>query len=66
MRYKFYYDESYHDPAITQKDGVQNIDLEDASVYFSLCIVGISSDKLEDFINEYTLLENRHKKKNWR
>lgn len=63
MRYKFYYDESYHDPAITQKDGVQNIDLEDASVYFSLCIVGISSDKLEDFINEYTLLENRHKKK---
>lgn len=63
MRYKFYYDESYHDPAITQKDGVQNIDLEDASVYFSLCIVGISSDKLEDFINDYTLLENRHKKK---
>lgn len=63
MRYKFYYDESYHDPAITQKDGVQNIDLEDASVYFSLCIVGISSDKLEDFINEYTLLENKHKKK---
>ena len=63
MRYNFYYDESYHDPAITQKDGVQNIDLEDASVYFTLCIVGISSDKLEDFINEYTLLENKHKKK---
>lgn len=63
MKYKFYYDESYHDPAITQKDGVQNIDLEDASVYFTLCIVGISSDKLEDFISEYTLLENKYKKK---
>lgn len=63
MRYNFYYDESYHDPTITQKNGIQNINAEDASVYFTVCIVGISSDKLEDFINEYTLLENRHKKK---
>ena len=51
MRYNFYYDESYHEPAITQKDGVQNINLEDASVYFTVCIVGISGDRLEDFIN---------------
>lgn len=63
MRYNFYYDESYHDPAITQKNGIQNINAEDASVYFTVCIVGISSDKLEDFINEYTLLENKYKKK---
>lgn len=63
MKYKFYYDESYHDPAITQKSGVQNISNKDASLYFTVCIIGIEENKHDSLIEEYLKLEKKYKKK---
>lgn len=63
MKYKFYYDESYHDPAVTQKFGIQNISDKDASLYFTVCIIGIEENRHDSFIEEYLKLENKYKKK---
>lgn len=45
----FYYDEAYHDLSITQKDGVQNIDRNDDSLYFVVSIIGIKEEDTTKF-----------------
>ena len=57
----FYYDESYHDLSITQKDGIQNINTKNASTYFVVSFVGVKEDKTNDFLNKYQVLEQEYK-----
>lgn len=57
----FYYDESYHDLSITQKDGIQNINTKNTSTYFVVSFVGVEEDKTNDFLNKYQVLEQEYK-----
>lgn len=57
----FYYDESYHDLSITQKDGIQNINTENTSTYFVVSFVGVEENKTNDFLNKYQVLEQEYK-----
>lgn len=59
MNYNFYYDESYHDPAISQKSGVQNIERDNYSEFFTVCIVGVDSNKINEFNSDYLRIEDK-------
>jgi hypothetical protein len=59
----FYYDEAYHDLSITQKDGVQNIDRNDDSLYFVVAIIGISEEDTANFFKDFIKIEDYFKNK---
>lgn len=59
----FYYDEAYHDLSITQKDGVQNIDRNDDSLYFVVSIIGIKEEDTTKFFKDFLKIEEYFKNK---
>ena len=61
--FTFYYDEAYHDLAITQKNGIQNIDKNDASAYFVVSLVGAREENIDKLLEKFTEIEKNYKKK---
>ena len=61
--FAFYYDEAYHDLAITQKNGIQNIDKSDASAYFVVSWVGARKEHVNKIFKKFTEIEGEYKKK---
>lgn len=59
----FYYDESYHDLSITQKNGIQNINKDAASEYFVVSLVGVKEENLDKFLEKFIEIEKKYKKK---
>lgn len=62
--FSFFCDEAYHDIAITQKNGVQNINIDNASEYFIVAIVGIIKEKESKFLEKVVTIENKYKRIN--
>ena len=61
--FTFYYDEAYHDLAITQKNGIQNINKSDASEYFVVSLVGIRKENINVILEKFSEIEKKYKKK---
>jgi len=61
-RKHFYYDEAYHDLSITQDNGIQNINKNDASTYFVVSLVGVDEEEINNFLGFYSKIEEKYKK----
>lgn len=60
--YKFFIDESMHDPKITLKNTLINRNDKYSSSYFTLAAVGSENKNMSELLNQYSILERKYKK----